>query len=104
MFLGSQSQYQTVDPEKVKVAEIQYDAQAMTFNNVMSTCNKKCIGEEFAEGDLNTGEQSCVDRCVKKFFTVNRLIGQEVQYNTRFNINKMPEYEKVKSYMNSSAQ
>lgn len=60
-FFGDQTQYQTVDPEKVKVAVIQYEAQAMNFNNVLATCAKKCVGEEFAEADLNTGEQSCTD-------------------------------------------
>lgn len=94
-FMGGTGQYATVDPEKVKLASIQFEATSTTFNNVLSTCTKKCMGHEYGEADLNTGEQSCADRCVSKFFQANQKIGRSVQYNRDFNINKMPEYKKV---------
>lgn len=89
----------TVDPEKIKVATVQFEAQSLIFNKVLYNCQSKCMGDTYAEGDLGTGEQSCVDRCVAKFFKANQLIGKEVQYNRMFNVNKMPEYEKVKLMM-----
>ena len=37
---------------------------------VTDVCFKKCVAK-FHEGDLNTGEQACVDRCVSKYFDVS---------------------------------
>lgn len=94
----SQSSFQTVDPEKVKIALIQFEAQAMVFNNLLDSCARKCLGHVYGEEDLATGEQSCVDRCVVKFFKVNQVLGKELQYHKEFNVNKMPEYIKAKLY------
>lgn len=104
VFLGGQTGYQTVDLEKIKVATIQYDAQNTTYQKILLICDTKCLPHEYGEADLNTGEQSCVDRCVSKFFQANQMIGKEMQYNRQFNINKMPEYQKVKLHLKNSPQ
>ncbi len=31
------------------------------------------------EGDLNKGESVCIDRCVAKFFEVNKKVGEKLQ-------------------------
>lgn len=100
MFIGNQNQYQKVDPQKVKVAEVQFEAQSTVFNKILLGCEEKCIAREFGEGDLNAGEQSCIDRCVLKFFKANLLVGESLQYNRQFNIQKMPEYKKIELMMN----
>ncbi|EGV60159.1 TIM22 complex subunit [Yamadazyma tenuis] len=99
LFLGGQAQFQNVDPEKIKLADIQFDAQNLMFKKLLSKCNTKCIAREYGEADLNTGEQSCVDRCAEKFFKTNRLMGETLQYNRQFNIQKMPDYQKVQSML-----
>lgn len=94
-FLGDTSQYSyaAVDPEKVKLAEIQFNAISTTFNNVLETCQKKCISHEYGEGELNTGEASCLDRCVSKFIRANFEVGQGVRFS--LTPQDMPAYQKV---------
>lgn len=96
-FLGSASQYSyvEVDPEKIKMAEVQYTVMSSTFNKLAATCQAKCIGHEYGEGDVNTGEASCLDRCVAKYVKANHLVGQQVQHVMR--PEAMPEYVKVAS-------
>ena len=46
---------------------------------VYRSCYSKCIGARFTEGELNKGESVCVDRCVAKYFEVNKIIGEKLQ-------------------------
>lgn len=84
-----------VDPEKVKLAEIQFTVVSATFNKLLSQCLEKCIAHEYGENELNTGEASCVDRCVAKYVKANALVSQQVQTVMRPDL--MPEYQKVAS-------
>jgi import inner membrane translocase subunit TIM10 len=43
------------------------------------TCHTKCISTRYAEPDLNKGESVCIDRCVAKFFEVNKKVGEKMQ-------------------------
>ena len=43
------------------------------------SCHAKCISTRYAEGDLNKGESVCIDRCVAKFFEVNKKVGEKMQ-------------------------
>ena len=43
------------------------------------TCYSKCITQRFADGELTKGESVCVDRCVAKFFEVNKKVGEKMQ-------------------------
>ena len=43
------------------------------------SCHAKCISTRYAEGDLNKGESVCIDRCVAKFFEVNKKVGEKLQ-------------------------
>ncbi|OBA22935.1 hypothetical protein METBIDRAFT_34614 [Metschnikowia bicuspidata var. bicuspidata NRRL YB-4993] len=98
-FLGNTAQYSNVEvnPEKVKLAEVQFTVMSSTFNKMLSTCQEKCIGHEYGEGDVNTGEASCTDRCVSKYVKANAMIAQEVQ--SKLLPNEMPEYKKIQSMM-----
>ncbi|KAI0961281.1 protein transporter tim10, variant 2 [Taiwanofungus camphoratus] len=49
------------------------------FNRLVSSCHAKCISTRYAEGDLNKGESVCIDRCVGKFFEVNKRVGEKLQ-------------------------
>lgn len=98
-FLGNTGQYShiDVDPEKVKLAEVQYTVMASTFDAVLRQCREKCIYPEYGEGDINTGEASCVDRCVAKYVMANANIARHVQFQMQ--PDKMPEYQKVHSML-----
>lgn len=44
-----------------------------------SSCHSKCVSTRYAEGDLNKGESVCIDRCVEKYFEVNKKVGDKMQ-------------------------
>ncbi|ODQ59396.1 hypothetical protein WICANDRAFT_32579 [Wickerhamomyces anomalus NRRL Y-366-8] len=67
---------QDADPEKIKMAEVQFDAMSKTFNTMLKSCRNKCIPDEYGEADLNKGEMMCIDRCVAKYYKTNLKIGQ----------------------------
>ena len=37
------------------------------------------MSARYSEADLNKGESVCVDRCVAKFFEVNKKVGERMQ-------------------------
>ncbi|KAG5536244.1 hypothetical protein RHGRI_023880 [Rhododendron griersonianum] len=39
-------------------------------------CFNKCVEKRYKEAELNMGENSCIDRCVSKYWQVTNLIGQ----------------------------
>lgn len=47
--------------------------------SIVSSCHQKCIPKTYIEGDLNKGEAVCIDRCVGKFFEVNKSVGTKLQ-------------------------
>jgi len=49
------------------------------LNSILDSCHKKCIQTNYSEGDLNKGEQVCIDRCVAKYFDVNTKVGLQLQ-------------------------
>eukprot|EP00740_Mantoniella_antarctica_P006162 CAMPEP_0181358336 /NCGR_PEP_ID=MMETSP1106-20121128/5458_1 /TAXON_ID=81844 /ORGANISM="Mantoniella antarctica, Strain SL-175" /LENGTH=92 /DNA_ID=CAMNT_0023471295 /DNA_START=37 /DNA_END=315 /DNA_ORIENTATION=+ len=46
------------------------------FNKMVGGCYEKCIDKKFKEGDLNVGENSCVDRCTSKYWQCVGMVGQ----------------------------
>lgn len=46
---------------------------------LVRTCHNKCISARYAEPDLNKGESVCIDRCVAKYFEVNKKVGEKLQ-------------------------
>ena len=46
------------------------------FNRLVGACYDKCIDKKFKEGDLNVGENSCVDRCASKYWETVAIVGQ----------------------------
>ncbi|RCK59400.1 Mitochondrial import inner membrane translocase subunit TIM12 [Candida viswanathii] len=105
VFLGSTSQFShaTVDPEKIKLAEIQFQAMSFTFNKLLARCEAKCLVHEYGEGELTKGELECIDRCVLKYVKANVVIGNFLQTNFRFSpYNSMPEYKKVQEMLINS--
>lgn len=88
-----------VDPERLQVAEVQFDAMAATFDRMMAACAGKCIPEEYGESELLKGEMCCVDRCVTKYMTANRAIGEYAQRARFLPENDMPGYRKAKDMM-----
>ncbi|CCE86458.1 Piso0_004948 [Millerozyma farinosa CBS 7064] len=102
LFMGSAGQYTnaSVDPEKIKMAEIHFDSMSKTFNSVLQTCRKKCVPAEYGEAELNTGEQCCVDRCVAKYVKANYQVGSQLQKGLGPGLNQ-PVFDKIKEKLES---
>ncbi|PWN93811.1 hypothetical protein FA10DRAFT_264409 [Acaromyces ingoldii] len=64
---------------QLEAAEAELEMVTDTFNKLVSSCHAKCISQRFAEPDLNKGESVCIDRCVSKFFLVNKAVGERMQ-------------------------
>ena len=45
------------------------------FNKMTRLCHSKCVTKH-AEGDMNIGEMSCVDRCVGKYLQAQQQVGE----------------------------
>lgn len=65
--------------QNLEVAVAELDMITDVFNRIVSSCHSKCINPRYAEADLNKGESVCVDRCVAKFFEVNKKVGEKLQ-------------------------
>ncbi|KAH3662269.1 hypothetical protein OGAPHI_005518 [Ogataea philodendri] len=84
-----------VDPQRMQLAEIHFEAMNSTLNTIKKQCMIKCVPDEYGEGELNKGESSCTDRCVVKFMQANRILGEYAQA-VRFSERDLQHYEKIK--------
>ncbi|PWN35923.1 putative MRS11-subunit of the Tim22-complex [Meira miltonrushii] len=64
---------------QLEAAEAELEMVTDTFNKLVASCHNKCISSRYMESDLNKGESVCIDRCVSKFFVVNKLVGERMQ-------------------------
>lgn len=48
-------------------------------NSLNRACAKKCVPNDYREGDLNKGESVCLDRCAAKFFDVHLKVSEQMQ-------------------------
>ncbi|XP_058212907.1 mitochondrial import inner membrane translocase subunit TIM10-like [Rhododendron vialii] len=58
------------------MAEKEMEYRVDMFNKLTQTCFSKCIENRHKESELNMGENSCIDRCVSKYWQVTNLVGQ----------------------------
>ncbi|XP_052172595.1 mitochondrial import inner membrane translocase subunit TIM10-like [Diospyros lotus] len=58
------------------LAEKEMEYRVDLFNKLTQTCFSKCIENKYKESELNMGENSCIDRCVSKYWQVTNLVGQ----------------------------
>ncbi|XP_058099496.1 mitochondrial import inner membrane translocase subunit TIM10 [Magnolia sinica] len=66
-----------LDKEQIfGMAEKEMEYRVDLFNRLTGTCFNKCIEKRYKESELNMGENSCIDRCVSKYWQVTNLIGQ----------------------------
>ena len=62
---------------RVSLSHIFFPAQY----SMTASCFAKCMDTRYKEGDLNVGENSCVDRCAAKYWQVTGIVGQVRQTN-----------------------
>jgi import inner membrane translocase subunit TIM10 len=50
------------------MAQQEMEYRVDLFNKLTQTCFDKCVERKYKEADLNVGENSCIDRCVAKYW------------------------------------
>ncbi|KAK1270420.1 Mitochondrial import inner membrane translocase subunit TIM10 [Acorus gramineus] len=61
-----------IDKEQIfGMAEKEMEYRVDLFNKLTQTCFNKCIEKRYKESELNMGENSCIDRCVSKYWQVS---------------------------------
>ncbi|KAF9080839.1 protein transporter tim10 [Mortierella sp. GBA35] len=78
-FFMNQAANQSVNMQNMAMAEQELEMVSDLFNRIVGSCHQKCIPKTYIEGDLNKGEAVCIDRCVAKFFEVNKSVGTKLQ-------------------------
>ncbi|CAO2823985.1 unnamed protein product [Amaranthus hypochondriacus] len=65
-----------LDKEKlIGMATSEMEYRVELFNRLTHSCFSKCIDKRYKEGELHIGENSCIDRCVSKYWQVNSIVG-----------------------------
>ncbi|KAG6554966.1 hypothetical protein Mapa_003551 [Marchantia paleacea] len=60
-----------VEKEQIfRMAQQEMEYRVDLFNKLTQTCFEKCIERKYKESELNVGENSCIDRCVAKYWQV----------------------------------
>ncbi|KIY51393.1 hypothetical protein FISHEDRAFT_37392 [Fistulina hepatica ATCC 64428] len=67
-----------INHDKVEGALLEMDSIRDFFTKMILSCHNKCISQRYTEGDLNKGESVCVDRCVKKYTEVQRIVNEKM--------------------------
>jgi mitochondrial import inner membrane translocase subunit TIM10 len=49
------------------------------MQSLTRVCAKKCVPNDYREGELNKGESVCLDRCAAKFFDVHMKVSEMMQ-------------------------
>ncbi|KAF1859315.1 hypothetical protein Lal_00009899, partial [Lupinus albus] len=58
------------------MAEKEMEYRVELFNKMTQSCFNKCVENKYKESELHMGENSCIDRCVSKYWHVTNLVGQ----------------------------
>ena len=66
--------------QKIEAAQTELEMITDMFNRLQQSCTRKCIPNDYREGDLNKGESVCLDRCVGKFFEINVKVRVECSW------------------------
>ncbi|KAH8547557.1 Tim10/DDP family zinc finger-domain-containing protein [Umbelopsis sp. PMI_123] len=80
MWSGSYAQ-QYVNPQNLEIAEQEVEMFMDLFDRIRANCRNKCIPRKYHEPDLSKGEMVCIDRCVAKYISIQKLLGKKMEDN-----------------------
>ncbi|KAJ1915209.1 protein transporter tim10 [Mycoemilia scoparia] len=68
-----------MDPQmQYAAAEQELEMVTDMFTRLGDACHKKCILQKYNDEELTKGESVCLDRCVSKFFQVNKEVSDKL--------------------------
>ncbi|KAK2078721.1 protein transporter tim10 [Prototheca wickerhamii] len=62
--------------QAIAMAQQEMEYRVMLFNKMVGACFDKCIEKRYKDGELNVGENSCIDRCTSKYWQATGIVGQ----------------------------
>mmetsp|Transcript_21472 Transcript_21472/g.52428 ORF Transcript_21472/g.52428 Transcript_21472/m.52428 type:complete len:86 (+) Transcript_21472:145-402(+) len=65
-------------PSPVDMARAEMMFYSDLFTKMNDACFRKCV-PRFNDGELNTGEMVCVDKCVAKYMEATNKVGEVLQ-------------------------
>ncbi|KAI1258465.1 Tim10/DDP family zinc finger-domain-containing protein [Xylariaceae sp. FL1019] len=74
---------QPTSAEKIATVEAEMKLLTEMANRLTKACAKKCVPNNYLEGDLNKGESVCLDRCAAKFFDVHMKVSEQLQQESQ---------------------
>ncbi|KAJ2779672.1 protein transporter tim10 [Coemansia javaensis] len=76
---GPQQQQQHMDPNaQFAAAEQEMEMVTDMFARIGELCYKKCLIQRYSDEELTKAEAVCADRCVAKYFQVNREVSDKL--------------------------
>lgn len=97
----SESDQSDYSSRRLKDAEYQYDSMKTLLDVLRHRCAEKCLPLDYGEGDLGKGETECTKRCVAKFMSAHKTIGNWVETNGRLREGDMPVFQLAQSKLNA---
>ncbi|KAJ1643952.1 protein transporter tim10 [Coemansia erecta] len=68
-----------MDPNaQLAAAEQEMEMVTDMFARLGELCNKKCLIQRYSDEELTKAEAVCIDRCVTKYFQVNREVSDKL--------------------------
>ncbi|KAJ2721484.1 protein transporter tim10 [Coemansia sp. Benny D115] len=68
-----------MDPNaQLAAAEQEMEMVTDMFARLGELCNKKCLIQRYNDEELTKAESVCIDRCVAKYFQVNREVSDKL--------------------------
>ncbi|KAL7620322.1 protein transporter tim10 [Parahypoxylon ruwenzoriense] len=74
---------QPTSEEKIASVQAEMKLLAEMHNRLTRACAKKCVPNDYREGELNKGESVCLDRCAAKFFDVHMKVSELLQQESQ---------------------
>ncbi|KAJ2513655.1 protein transporter tim10 [Coemansia sp. RSA 2049] len=75
---GAMGQGQMDPNAQLAAAEQELEMVTEMFARLGDQCNKKCIVQRYSDEELTKAESVCIDRCVAKYFQVNRVVNDKL--------------------------
>ncbi|KAJ1882849.1 protein transporter tim10 [Coemansia sp. RSA 1722] len=75
---GAMNQNQMDPNAQLAAAEQEMEMVTDMFARLGELCNKKCLIQRYSDEELTKAESVCIDRCVTKYFHVNREVSDKL--------------------------
>ncbi|OUM64675.1 hypothetical protein PIROE2DRAFT_8514 [Piromyces sp. E2] len=80
---------------QMQMAEQEFELVTELLRKITNRCYEKCHDKTYASGDATTRESLCMDKCVMKYFEVNKNVNDRLQAASQA---KMEQQKRVQEF------